>query len=256
MSIRFGSVCSGIEAASVAWEPLGWEPAWFSEIAPFPKEVLAHHYPTVPDLGDMTKLYGDETFKRERIDLLVGGTPCQSFSLQGVREGLADPRGVLALEFLRLADIKKPRWIVWENVPNVLRVNAGRAFGTILGALVQLGYGFSYRVLDAQFFGVPQIRRRVYIVGHLGDWRTAAAVLFESGCLSGNLEQIGGQEVQGEAQFASACGFGESGESIISFNHQEGRNFAEREGVSNPLILSQTQAVLVPGQEPRRFTPE
>jgi DNA (cytosine-5)-methyltransferase 1 len=256
MSIRFGSVCSGIEAASVAWEPLGWEPAWFSEIAPFPKEVLAHHYPTVPDLGDMTKLYDDEIFKHERIDLLVGGTPCQSFSLQGVREGLADPRGVLALEFLRLADIKKPRWIVWENVPNVLRVNAGRAFGTILGALVQLGYGFSYRVLDAQFFGVPQIRRRVYIVGHLGDWRPAAAVLFESGCLSRSLEPSRGQEVQGEAQFASACGAGESGESIISFNHQEGRNFAEREGVSNPLILSQTQAVLVPGQEPRRFTPE
>jgi len=240
----------------VAWEPLGWKPAWFSEIGPFPKEVLAHRYPSVPDLGDMTKLHDNDTFKSERIDLLVGGTPCQSFSLQGVREGLADPRGILALEFLRLADIKKPRWIVWENVPNVLRVDAGRAFGTILGALVQLGYGFSYRVLDARYFGVPQIRRRVYIVGHFGDWRPAAAVLFESGCLSGNFEPGTGQALQGEAQPTSADSTGESSESIISFNHQEGRNFAEREGISNPLILSQTQAVLVPGQEPRRFTPE
>jgi DNA (cytosine-5)-methyltransferase 1 len=251
----FGSVCSGIEAASVAWEPLGWKAAWLSEIGPFPKEVLAHHYPAVPDLGDMTKLYDNETFKRERIDLLVGGTPCQSFSLQGFREGLADPRGNLALEYLRLVDLKRPRWFVWENVPNVLFSNGGRDFGSFIGGIQKLGYGFAYRVLDARFFGVAQIRRRVYVVGHIGDWRPAAAVLSESRSLSGSPEQVDGQAVQGASESSAACGSGEGGEPTISFNHQEGRNFTEREGISNPLILSQTQAVLVPGDDPRRFTP-
>ena len=254
MSIVFGSVCSGIEAASVAWEPFGWKPAWFSEVGSFPNEVLAHRYPAVPNLGDMTKLYDNETFKRERIDLLVGGTPCQSFSVQGFREGLADPRGNLALEYLRLVDLKRPRWFVWENVPGVLSANGRRDFGSFIGGIQKLGYGFAYRVLDARFFGVPQIRRRVYVVGYIGDWRPAAAVLLESGCLSGNPEQVGGQAIQGEAQSTPACSSGENSEPI-SFNHQEGRNFAEREGISNPVILSQTQAVLVPGENPRRFTP-
>jgi DNA (cytosine-5)-methyltransferase 1 len=253
--LTYGSVCSGIEAATVAWHSLNWVPAWFSEIGPFPSEVLAHHYPAVPNLGDMTKLYDNETFKRERIDLLVGGTPCQSFSVQGFREGLADPRGNLALEYLRLVDLKRPRWFVWENVPGVLSANGRRDFGSFIGGIQKLGYGFCYRVLDARFFGVPQIRRRVYVVGHLGDWRPAAAVLLESGSLPGSPEQVGGRAVQGEAQPAPACGSGESGEPTISFNHQEGRNFAEREGISNPVILSQTQAVLIPGEDPRRFTP-
>src|SRR5271170_6539570 len=254
MSIVFGSVCSGIEAASAAWEPLGWKPAWFSEIEPFPNAVLDHHWPNVDNLGDMTKLYDNEKFKRTAIDLLVGGTPCQSFSLQGFREGLADPRGNLALEYLRLVDLKRPRWFVWENVPNVLRSNGGRDFASLLGGIQKLGYGFTARVLDARFFGIAQIRRRIYVVGHIGDWRPAAAVFLESSSLSGSTEQVNGQTVQGEAQSSPACGSGES--SIISFNHQEGRNFAEREGISNPIILSQTQAVLAPDQDPRRFTPE
>ena len=251
----YGSVCSGIEAASAAWEPLGWRAAWLSEVGPFPNRVLAKRYPSVPNLGDMTKLYDNDTFKRERIDLLVGGTPCQSFSVQGFREGLADPRGNLALWYLRLVDLKRPRWFVWENVPGVLSANGRRDFGSFVGGIQKLGYGFSYRILDARYFGVPQIRRRVYVVGHIGDWRHAAAVLLEPGCLPGRAEQVGGSPLQGEAEPPPAGGAGEGGGPTISFNHQEGRNFREREGVSNPLILSQTQAVLTPGGEPRKFTP-
>jgi site-specific DNA-cytosine methylase len=122
----------------------------------------------------------------EPIDLLVGGTPCQSFSVAGLRGGLDDERGNLALEYLRLADRLRPRWLVWENVPGVLSSNGGRDFGSILGGMVELGYGVAYRVLDAQFFGVAQRRRRVFVVGYAGDWRRAAAVLFERHSLSGH----------------------------------------------------------------------
>jgi len=181
--MRYGSVCSGIEAATVAWHHLGWEPAFFSEIEAAPSAVLAHHYPEVPLHGDFTTIGKNEYGK---IDLLVGGTPCQSFSVAGLRGGLADDRGNLALEFCRLAQREQPRWIVWENVPGVLSSSGGRDFGSILGALEDLGYGLAYRVLDAQFFGVPQRRRRVFVVGYLGDWRRPAAVLFERHSLSGH----------------------------------------------------------------------
>jgi DNA (cytosine-5)-methyltransferase 1 len=181
--VRYLSVCSGIEAATVAWHDMGWQPAAFSEIEPFPSAVLAHHYPTVPNVGDMTKY---KEWDIGAIDLLVGGTPCQSFSVAGLRKGLADPRGNLALVYLGIADLFKPKWIVWENVPGVLSSGGGRDFGSFLGALAQLGYGFAYRVLDAQWFGVAQRRRRVFVVGYLGDWRPAAAVLFERQSLSGH----------------------------------------------------------------------
>jgi len=182
--MKYGSVCSGIEAASVAWHPLGWEPQWYSEIEHFPSEVLKHRFPNTPNLGDMTKLTSNPIFNEKSINLLVGGTPCQSFSVAGLRGGLADPRGNLMLTFLALADAKKPKWIVWENVPGVLSSNGGKDFGTFLTALGNIGYGFAYRVLDAQFFGVAQRRRRVFVIGYLGDWRPAAAVLFESESLS------------------------------------------------------------------------
>jgi DNA (cytosine-5)-methyltransferase 1 len=181
--VRFGSVCSGIEAASVAWHPLGWRASFLSEIEAFPRAVLAHHYPETPLHGDFTTIKAGEY---EPIDLLVGGTPCQSFSVAGLRGGLDDDRGQLALEYLRLADRLRPRWLVWENVPGVLSSNGGRDFGSFLGGLVELGYGFAYRVLDAQFFGVAQRRRRVFVVGYAGDWRRAAAVLFERHSLSGH----------------------------------------------------------------------
>jgi DNA (cytosine-5)-methyltransferase 1 len=181
--MRYLSVCAGIEAASVAWHPLGWEPAAFSEIEAFPRAVLAHRFPDVPIHGDFTTIGADDYGP---IDLLVGGTPCQSFSIAGLRGGLDDDRGNLALEFLRLAQRKRPRWLVWENVPGVLSSSGGRDFGAILGGMVECGYGFAYRVLDAQFAGVPQRRRRVFVVGYLGDWRRAAAVLFERHGLQGH----------------------------------------------------------------------
>ena len=181
--LRYGSVCSGIEAATVAWEPLGWEPAFFAEIAKFPRAVLQYHYPHVPLHGDFTTI---ETGQYGTIDLLVGGTPCQSFSIAGLRGGLDDGRGNLALEFLRLAGRLCPRWILWENVPGVLSSNGGRDFGAFLGGLAELGYGFAYRGLDAQFFGLAQRRLRVFVVGYSGDWRRAAAVLFEPESLRGD----------------------------------------------------------------------
>ena len=180
--MRYGSVCSGIEAATAAWHHMAWEPAFFSEIEKFPRAVLEHHYPEVPLHGDFTTI---EKNQYGQIDLLVGGTPCQSFSVAGLRGGLDDDRGNLALEFCRLAQREQPRWIVWENVPGVLSSGGGRDFGSILGALEDLGYGLAYRVLDAQYFGVAQRRRRVFVVGYLGDWRPAAAVLFERHSMSG-----------------------------------------------------------------------
>jgi DNA (cytosine-5)-methyltransferase 1 len=182
-AMRYGSVCSGIEAATQAWHGLGWEPAFFSEIDAFPRAVLEHHHPDVPVHGDFTTIKEDEY---GTIDVLVGGTPCQSFSIAGLRGGMDDERGNLALEFIRLAQRKRPQWVVWENVPGVLSSNGGRDFGSFLGALAEIGYGFAYRVLDAQFFGVAQRRRRVFVVGYLGDWRRAAAVLFERESLLGN----------------------------------------------------------------------
>jgi DNA (cytosine-5)-methyltransferase 1 len=145
--------------------------------------VLAHHYPDVPCHGDFTTIGADDYGS---INLLVGGTPCQSFSVAGLRGGLDDDRGNLALEFLRLAQRKRPKWLVWENVPGVLSSNGGRDFGSILGGLVECGYGFAYRVLDAQYFGVAQRRRRVFVIGCLGDPASAAAVLFERHSLQGN----------------------------------------------------------------------
>jgi DNA (cytosine-5)-methyltransferase 1 len=180
--VIYGSVCSGIEAATVAWHPIGWRAAFYSEIEPFPCALLNHYYPNVPNHGDMTKF---KEWPHAALDLLVGGTPCQSFSVAGLRKGLDDPRGNLTLVYLAVADKYRPRWLVWENVPGVLSDGTG-AFGAFLGGLGELGYGFAYRVLDAQYFGVPQRRRRVFVVGCLGDWRCAAAVLFERASLRGD----------------------------------------------------------------------
>jgi DNA (cytosine-5)-methyltransferase 1 len=181
--MRYLSVCSGIEAATVAWHPLGWQPVGFSEIEAFPSAVLAHHYPDVRNYGDMTKY---KEWELESIDLLVGGTPCQSFSVAGLRRGLEDPRGNLALTYVGILDRLRPQWCLWENVPGVLSSSGGRDFGSFLGALAELGYGFAYRTLDAQYFGVAQRRRRVFVVGYLGDWRPAAEVLFERESVRGD----------------------------------------------------------------------
>lgn len=243
--MRFASVCSGIEAASVAWNELGWKAQWFSEIEPFPCKVLDHHYGSgrpeftldpdeeglsgadkkvregwkkavakmpaatgIPNLGDMTQIHKSEVFKNAAVDVLIGGTPCQSFSVAGLREGLADPRGNLALTYLALADRKRPRWLVWENVPGVFSSGDGEDFRSILSGFVRWNvplpeggwqnsgiinpapvdgaYGVAWRVLDGQYFGVAQRRRRVFVIGFIGDWRPAAAVLFEQHCMQGH----------------------------------------------------------------------
>ncbi len=146
--MRFGSVCSGIEAASVAWAPLDWRASFFSEIEKFPSQVLKHYYEDVPNLGDMTKF---KEWPDYAIDLLVGGTPCQSFSVAGLRKGLTDPRGNLMLTYLAIARRYQPRWLVWENVPGVLSSNKGRDFGTFIRGLEECGYHAAWRVLDAQY---------------------------------------------------------------------------------------------------------
>jgi DNA (cytosine-5)-methyltransferase 1 len=190
--VRYLSLCSGIEAASVAWASLGWEPVAFAEIEAFPSAVLKHHYPHVPNLGDITK-FREWPKNLGTVDLVCGGTPCQSFSVAGLRAGLADPRGNLMLTFLAIAGRYRPRWVVWENVPGVLSSGGGRDFGTFLSGLGQLGYGWAYRVLDAQYVrvdgfprAVPQRRRRVFVVGCSGDWARAAAVLSERQSLLGD----------------------------------------------------------------------
>lgn len=186
--MKYLSICSGIEAATVAWHPLDWTPIAFAETEAFPRAVLAHHYPSVPNWGDVNAF---RKWPDADVDVLVGGTPCQSFSIAGLRGGMADPRGNLALVYLAIADRYRPEWLVWENVPGVLSSNGGRDFAAFIGGLEQLGYHAAWRVLDAQYVrvdgfarAVPQRRRRVFVVGHLGDWRRAAAVLFERESLS------------------------------------------------------------------------
>ena len=192
--MRYLSVCSGVGTDHIAWEGLGWECVGFAEIEAFPSAILAHRYPEIRNYGDFTTIPADIG----SIDLLVGGTPCQSFSVAGQRAGLDDPRGNLTLEFARLARRLRARWIVWENVPGVLSSDGGRDFAAILTAFRECGYSVCYRVLDAQHFGVPQRRRRVFVVGYLGDdWRPSAEVLLEQASVRGN-PQAGstkGQEV-------------------------------------------------------------
>jgi DNA (cytosine-5)-methyltransferase 1 len=207
-AMKFGSVCSGIEAASVAWHPLGWQASWLSEIEPFPSAVLAHHYPNVPNLGDMTtlpeRILSGEV---EAPDVFCGGTPCQAFSVAGLRNSLDDARGNLSLTFCEIANAidtvrtgsgQQPAIIIWENVPGVLSTK-DNAFGCFLGALAgedgeleppgekwaNAGYvsgpkrAVAWRVLDAQYFGVAQRRRRVFVVSSARNDLDPAAVLFE-----------------------------------------------------------------------------
>lgn len=207
--LTYGSVCSGIESASVAWHPLGWRAEWFAEVEPFPSAVLAYRWPEVSNLGDMTKLARQVLAGSIAApEVLVGGTPCQAFSVAGMREGLADPRGALTIKYVELADavdhVRIARGeaecvVVWENVPGVLS-DKGNAFGCFLGALVGESdallpaggkwtdagcvYGprrtAAWRVLDAQYFGLAQRRRRVFVVASARTGFDPAAVLFES----------------------------------------------------------------------------
>ena len=175
----------------MAWNPLGFEPVGLSEIDPFRSAVLEYHYPEVKNYGDFTKI--QKTDLRAQPDVLVGGTPCATFSIAGLREGISTERGNLALEFIKLAQRLQPTWVVWENVPGVLSSNGGRDFASFLGGLAECGYGFAYRVLNTEYVrtqrfprAIPQRRRRVFVIGHLGDWRSAAKVLFDSASMPEN----------------------------------------------------------------------
>ena len=179
------SVCSGIEAASAAWKPLGFTPAGFAEVEAFPCAVLQTHFPNVKNYGDITQY--EQWDEIRAVDIVVGGTPCQSFSVSGKRCGLSDIRGRLMYSYLGIVEKYKPQWILWENVAGVLSSGGGADFAQFLSGLEERGYGWAYRVLDAQYFGVPQRRRRVFVIGHI-DNRTdlAAKVLFERQRYSSN----------------------------------------------------------------------
>ena len=184
--MRYYSIFSGIEAASVAWEPLGWEPLTFSEIDEFPSAVLAERFPNVPNLGDITKVDWKKVVKTYgKPDLVVGGSPCQSFSIAGTRTGLDGASGLM-WEYVRCVRELMPRWLLWENVPGALSSSHGEDFRCLIESLDACGYGLAWRVLDAQFFGLAQRRERLFVVGSLGDGgaERACSVLFEPESLS------------------------------------------------------------------------
>lgn len=197
--MNYLSVCSGIEAASVAWKPLKWNCVGVCDFANFPQQVLRHHYPNVTLFPDITKLNQNETYKKTKFDLLVGGTPCQSFSDAGLNKGMDDIRGRISLEYGRILKEKRPQWFIWENVEGVFKNQHKKALCKIISSFTGVDfkpkdlnkqgviqgeeYSIAYRVFDSQYFGVPQRRKRIYIVGYRGkNWRFPFAVLFEEGC--------------------------------------------------------------------------
>lgn len=217
--MRYGSVCSGIAAESVAWGDnwcggLGWECAFHAETAAFPQAVLRNYWPEVALLRDFTNPI-IQGFEHGTVDVLVAGTPCQSFSVAGNRGGLADGRGDLALQFFALAGRLRPRWIVWENVPGVLSSNEGRDFASLLAGLEKCGYQCAWSILDAQYFGVAQRRRRLFIVGYLGTWQPAAAVLFDT------------ESMRGDPAPGREAGAGVAGRLTEGFGRRRGCGLAE-----------------------------
>ena len=208
--MRYLSLFSGIEAASAAWEPLGWKPVAFSEIDPFCCRLLKAKWPDVPNLGDVRNV----TFRsfRRPFDVLVGGSPCQSLSVSGKREGMKGVSGIVT-EFLRVMEDFRPRIVVWKNVPGALTADKGAFFRHVLRRFQRAGYGCAWRVLDAQYFGVPQRRRRVFLVGVLGGGFRAGEILFEPEVLQGNASESGtegadprpasGENPEGAGRFVS-----------------------------------------------------
>jgi len=176
MSITYGSVCSGIEAASVAWERLGWQPSFFAEIDKFPSAVLSHHFQTVPNAGDFTQI---QRGHYDEIDLLVGGTPCQDFSVGGPRAGWSGKRGTLSWAYVNLVRLLRPDWFVWENVLGAITGKMWRGFLQFISALSQVGYGVAWRCFDARYFGLAQRRPRIFACGRLGGI-SSGKVLLES----------------------------------------------------------------------------
>ena len=242
--MRYVSLFSGIEAASVAWESLGFEPVAFSEIDPFACAVLAERFPDVPNLGDITQI--DWSSYVGAVDIVVGGSPCQAFSVAGNRRGLMDDRSALMLEYIRAVRDLRPRWIVWENVPGVLSQAGGRAFSTLLGELEDCGYALAWRVLDAQWFGVSQRRRRVFVVGN-ADWRCAAGVLFERDFLRWDTRPSGEERARlADTTRCSPCGGSRSG--IVSTWSIQG-NVLDRKAKCNGLGVAREVAPTINTQD-------
>ena len=246
--MRYVSLFSGVEAATLAWEPLGWEPVAFCEIDAFPSAVLQHHWPDVPNLGDITKVeWGD--LDLGAVDLVVGGSPCQSFSVAGGREGL-DGESRLMWEYIRAVREIRPRWLLWENVPGVLSIDSGRAFGILLDELAALGYALAWRVLDAQFFGVAQRRQRLFVVGG-ATGGGAAAVLFDSTCLQGNPSAL----KEKRQEFASGAGASAAGGSVARRDRAGrpggGKGWLVQDELSGSLLAHNDQVVVSFAQNQR-----
>ena len=225
--IRYLSVCSGIEAFSKAVDGLPYSAVGFSEIEPFPCAVLSARYPFVPNMGDMTKINGWAL--RGQVDLLVGGTPCQGFSHAGLRGGLRDPRSGLAVHFVRLAAELRVPWLLWENVPGALSTSGGGDYRAFISALDELGYGLAWAVLDAQWFGVPQRRKRLFLVGRLGDWRGPCQVLFEPDRVCGNPPPRRSKR-QGDAPRAEGSSGTRSQQDVCPTMTSSGAGFARVDG--------------------------
>ena len=185
--LTYLGLCEGISTATVAWKDL-MKPVGFAEIDEFPSAVLKHHYPNTPNFGDITK-YKEWKLETDP-DLIIGGTPCQSFSVAGLRGGLSDSRGNLTLTFVNILNRFRPKWFIWENVPGVFSSNKGRDFHSFTEGLQAIGYSIGWRVLDAQYFGLAQRRKRVFVVGNnTGDIRGITEVLFERESLLRDLAQ-------------------------------------------------------------------
>ena len=240
--MRYVSLFSGIEAATVAWEPLGWEPVAFAEVDEFPSAVLAERFPDVPNLGDVTKIDWNEVVERYgAVDVVVGGSPCQSFSVAGNRTGLEGASGLM-WEYVRALRDIRPRWAVWENVPGCLSSGpegqSGEDFGCLLRALDELGYGVAWRILDAQFFGVAQRRRRVFLVGRLGA-KPPVEVLFEPDGLRWDFES-GAEKREGLARAAGidARADRRGGAAGFKFHQGAGAGNIGYEEESSPTLIA------------------
>lgn len=259
--MRYVSLFSGVEAATVAWDRLGWQPLAFAEVDEFPCAVLAHRLPNVPNLGDVCDINWEEFHATHgAIDVLIGGSPCQSFSIAGSREGLQGESRLMfeyvraVRDLVRASGGKSPRYIVWENVPGCLSSNKGRDFNCLLDALEECGYFVAWRTLDSQFARVfdrasgrfrgpvPQRRRRVYLVGSLGG-PSAADILFERKSLLGDHPK--GREAR-EALAEAADGRAPMG-NCAGFKWYQGaraRSIGYEDNVSPTLAVSDSH---VPG---------
>ena len=249
--MRYVSLFSGIEAASVAWAPLGWEPVAFSEIDPYCCRLLAERFPNVPNLGDITKIEWEKV-NLGTVDIVCGGSPCQSFSIAGKRESLQG-ESRLMFEFIRAIQAIRPRILLWENVPGCLTAKGlegerGGAFRQLLRELGNIGYCLAWRVLDAQFFGVPQRRRRVFLIGSLGDER-AAEILFEPESMRG--DYLSGKEKREELTAASGRSPYGVHDYTIKLRHTGSPNIG---GGSGPLVQTDVSATLATGQDQTLLT--